>query len=117
MDHRTGSTPKGSLNASAQARRPLGAIGDSAILDIFGLGGMLRPDAPHEILGRAHRSLSGIRVGTSAATVSALGTSPVIVLGIIDASGEAGRIGGGVYVPPVHLFDRASAGLEIASSA
>jgi hypothetical protein len=101
--------PQGEADARHAGRRPLGAIGDSAVVDLFGLGGMTLPEAPTVLLAAAADGLSGQRVAISAHAVVEQQRSPVIVLGMIDAAGEAGRIGGGRYEPPVDLFRAAVA--------
>jgi hypothetical protein len=104
----------------------LPAIGDSAVLDCFGLGGMAldcAPDVaaaldgclPDDAARRGgatmaidHPALAGTkrRVGLLARRVAAAGP-PLIVLGVLDASGQLGRISGGVYSPPAALFANA----------
>ena len=32
------------------------------------------------------------------------GAGPIVALGIIDKAGELGRIGGGIYDPPLSIF-------------
>jgi uncharacterized protein DUF1116 len=101
--------PKGEIEAQHAGRRALGAIGDSAVVDLFGLGGMTLPQAPDGLLVARAPHLSGRRVALSARAVVEQERSPIVVLGMIDAAGEAGRIGGGRYQPPVELFREAMA--------
>ena len=104
--------------------RALGAIGDSAIVDIAGFGAMAMSYAPAQreglgrfmpedglslpelLLRRVHPGFGdlGFRVGLCAYDVVASGRSPVISLGILDIQGTAGRLGGGIYRVPVEPF-------------
>ena len=104
--------------------RALGAIGDSAIVDVAGFGAMAMSYAPaqHEGLGgympddglklpellfrKVHPGFGdlGFRTGLCACDVVASGRSPVISLGILDNQGTAGRLGGGIYQTPMEPF-------------
>ena len=109
------------------ADRALGAIGDSAVVEAFGLGAMAIEFSPGQMdaLGSylpddaeartnglsvgAHpyfRDLD-IRLGTTARAAVAHGSGPMIGLGILDRLGEAGRLGGGIYDMPVAPFKAA----------
>ncbi|MHB1770140.1 MAG: oxamate carbamoyltransferase subunit AllG family protein [Acidimicrobiales bacterium] len=123
--------PRGLVGDRHAGRTALGAVGDSAILDIFGLGGMAVELAPEvrstlgdylpsdaiarseRLLAREHPDLGGVRrrVGLTASRVVEEEVPPIILLGMIDGSGEVGRVGGGVYQPPVALFADACAAL------
>jgi hypothetical protein len=100
----------------------LPAIGDSAVLDCFGLGGMaldrapdvaallarcIPDDAAHRsgTLARVHPAFASTRrrVGLLAQRVAEAGP-PLIVLGVLDANGQLGRLSGGLYSPPAGLF-------------
>ncbi|VDC33574.1 oxamate carbamoyltransferase subunit AllG family protein [Pseudogemmobacter humi] len=91
---------------------PLPALGDSAIVDVMGLGGQILASAapvraalaahlPPDALTRPAQFLHGPLDGfgspaaTDAARVQATGQGPVILLGMIDGSGRHGRVGGG----------------------
>ena len=37
---------------------------------------------------------------------------PVVGLGVLDIEGELGRLGGGIYVPPLSVFNDAVAALQ-----
>lgn len=110
----------------------LGAIGDSAVVDAFGLGAMalnhspelakalhpVFPPAAHELPGRllmtmhpgfAHSKLQTILAARRAAE---LDTAPMISLGVLDKWGVEGRLGGGMYQPPARVFAKACAELE-----
>ncbi len=107
--------PVGSRIAGEELTVPLGAIGDSAVIDCCGLGGQALAIAPQlaaewrdflpaDALSR--RSLitaadSGI---VDAAAVVALGRGPLVNLAILDAAGAAGLIGRGIYEAPPALF-------------
>lgn len=109
------------------AARGLGAIGDSAIVDLLGFGAMcsLRdgPAPPPEVraawgdawpgalLSAEHPAMprTGPRVVVEAARVVAAGEPPRVSLGVLDRFGERGRLGGGFHRPPLALFRRAVA--------
>jgi hypothetical protein len=116
-------------SSSELAARSLGAIGDSAIVDLLGFGGMcsLRsaPPAPPEVLaawgGASPAALlsvehpamprTGPRVIVRAGQVLRAGDLPRVSLGVLDRFGELGRIGGGFHCPPRSLFEAARAAL------
>lgn len=121
------SPPIGTLESDFPLERALPAIGDSAVVDAFGLGAMafhlspaqmeglgafLPPDMDarrhHVTLGR-HPDFGAfdLRLGASARTAAETGLTPVISLGIVDALGDAGRLGGGIYEMPRGLFEQA----------
>ncbi|MCJ7872294.1 DUF1116 domain-containing protein [Phaeobacter sp. J2-8] len=103
---------------------PLAAIGDSAVIDIMGLGAMVAdrspaqwaaleaylPCAPATLRERLnlwpHPAFARTQqvLGLFASTVANTGISPPIALGVLDRDGKAGRIGGGIYVPLVTPF-------------
>lgn len=101
---------------------PTGALGDSAVLDFFGLGGMnlakapalataLAPHLPKDVLERGEANLAGRHPGFGDRMVACsidrsvkAGAGPVVLLGMIDAEGKAGRLGGGVVDVPSDLF-------------
>jgi hypothetical protein len=115
--------------------RALGAIGDSAIVDVLGFGAMAMSYAPEQkqalsrflpvggldlpglLLGARHPGFGalGLRVGLPARAVVGQGRAPVISLGILDRQGTAGRLGGGIFVPPLETFRAALAALEATS--
>lgn len=124
--------PHGPLAEGPERVQPLGAIGDSAIVDVAGFGAMalryseaqmraLGPYAPQDCLARPARLFLdrwpafgdvNLPTGLCARRVVATGTSPLVSLGILDAAGVKGRLGGGVYAIPVQLFVHAMAGLR-----
>jgi len=116
--------PVGDTAANAQ---PLGAIGDSAVIDTLGFGAQalhLAPE-PREALRKfmpqdfesvgarlmsiAHPAFDawGLRVGLDAQTVATTGVAPSVTLGMVARDGTSGLIGRGVYRPPLELFARA----------
>jgi hypothetical protein len=116
--------PTGLVEPQFADRSALGAVGDSPLVDCFGLGGMaleyspaayaavgrfLPQDArqrPEVLLGAGLAGLGGKRSILSSARILESGKGPLLVLGMIDAAGEAGRIGGGAVELPVDLFRR-----------
>lgn len=115
-------SPPLAVGAPFDATRALGAIGDSAIVDAFGFGAMAPGHAQRSaqalssIAGGATLSpqaflaahpgfpLSGARVGLAAATVCEQQAAPIISLGVLDNRGIDGRLGPGLYQPPVAVF-------------
>ncbi|MBY8863369.1 DUF1116 domain-containing protein [Nocardia sp. CA2R105] len=108
----------------------LPAIGDSAVIDFLGLGGQalstapdvrsvlagsLPPDAlarPMEILRTPPIDRLGSRAAvTDVRKVLTAGRGPLVLLGILDASGEHGRVGAGVVDVSVQVFESALARL------
>lgn len=124
--------PKGKFDIDLPQDRALGAIGDSAVVEAFGLGAMaiepnperkkglgafLPDDAQARSFGLsvgAHpcfRALD-LRLGSTARGAVAQDSGPVIGLGILDRLGEVGRLGGGIYDMPVIPFAAALKALE-----
>lgn len=122
--------PTGTVEAAWRGRVPVGALGDSAVVDFAGLGGQSLDTAPGVRAGlaavlpadwpsRAAAVLeqdSPLRV-TSARRCAQAGVGPLVLLGMIDSAGEAGRIGGGVVDVPAALFARALAALDLKEAA
>ncbi|WP_299669265.1 DUF1116 domain-containing protein [uncultured Ruegeria sp.] len=119
--------PKGRFDTDLPQDRALGAIGDSAVVEAFGLGAMAIELSPEQnktlgaylpdnsearmtgLSAGAHpyfRALD-IRLGSTARGAVAQGSGPAIGLGILDRMGQAGRLGGGVYDMPVDPFSAA----------
>lgn len=113
---------KGAIETAHEGRTALGAIGDSAVVDFMGLGGQvlntatasydnLKSFLPEDALARPEKALAGVIDGfagrpgvTCARQVVANQGGPMILLGMIEDRGEAGRIGGGVVDVPVAFF-------------
>ncbi|WP_326791771.1 DUF1116 domain-containing protein [Streptomyces sp. NBC_00841] len=131
--------PRGPVEPAHEGRRALGAVGDSAVVDVLGFGGQaleyapavraaLGEHLPEDAADRPARLLArpfaagtgpgapcasggaGKYIGTSAARITAAGTGPMVLLGMIEETGTHGRIGGGVFDTPVSLFQEAAAG-------
>ncbi|WP_052699265.1 DUF1116 domain-containing protein [Hyphomicrobium sp. 99] len=114
--------PVGTVDPRFAGSGPTGALGDSAVIDFFGLGGMNLATAPvlaanlaaylpddalqrgAAILGGKHPGLGGRLVGCLADRAAKAGKGPIILLGMIDERGEAGRLGGGVVDVPGCVF-------------
>lgn len=114
--------PVGTVEPRFAGSGPTGALGDSAVLDFFGLGGMNLASAPvlaanlaahlpddalqrgAAILGGKHPGLGERMVGCLADRAAKAGKGPIILLGMIDERGEAGRLGGGVVDAPGSMF-------------
>ena len=112
--------------------RALGAIGDSAIVDMAGFGAMalsLAPeqvkafgsfvpddalDLPQLLLPRIHTGFGSInlRVGLCARTVTETRQTPIVALGILDQEGVAGHLGGGIFRYPLVVFETACSDLR-----
>jgi hypothetical protein len=117
--------------SEAIARSSLGAIGDSAIVDLLGLGAMttrtrgaqeapafagLWPEtaqAPARLLSAMHPAFeqTHARLIVRATRVVDAASSPVISLGVLDKAGLQGRLGGGFYRAPAELFAQACAAM------
>lgn len=114
------------------AERALGAIGDSAIVDCFGLGAMAFRHVPTQrqamaevlpgdfadrsdaiTIGR-HPGFQGLDQGFGCSVRQAVeaGAGPLISLGVLDREGELGRLGGGIYDVPLALCARACSALD-----
>ena len=125
-------TPKSDIKPNNLAPRALGAIGDSAIIDAFGLGAMAMHLAPEQekALGkympfdsnaRRNKLMTGSHVGfrnpklnfgLTAQRVMDSGLLPLVSLGILDSTGKLGRLGGGIFEMPAKLFSDATTTLE-----
>jgi hypothetical protein len=106
--------PRGVRFDSLQALIPLGAIGDSAVIDYCGLGGQALCAAPQlaaewngvlpeDALSRRHSIIDPDTGIVDAVLVVQSARTPLINLAILDQEG-AGLIGRGVYSPPLKLF-------------
>ena len=124
--------PAGAFDIDVPADRAMGAVGDSAIVDAFGLGAMTIDRSPEQrrvlgaflpgdsesrlgalsIGGHPYFRKLGTTIGMTARSVRTLGAGPMIALGIVDREGEAGRLGSGVYDMPPDPFVAAMAALE-----
>ena len=128
--------PQGKFDLDLPADRALGAIGDSAIIDCFGLGAMAidksqaQFSAMSECLPADHEQrLKSLKVGPypdfrelkltlgiTARQIVNLNLTPMIALGILDRLGEQGRLGGGIYDMPAEPFVMATSTLNETSA-
>jgi hypothetical protein len=124
--------PNGRFDIDLPADRALPAIGDSAVVEALGLGAMsihLSPlqeknfgdFLPDDYRSRGARLMCGkhpgfgdldCRFGLTARAAAEQQQGPIIGLGMLDITGEKGRLGGGVYDMPVTVFADAMAALE-----
>ncbi|MDI3325197.1 DUF1116 domain-containing protein [Pontibacterium granulatum] len=113
---------KGAVDDAFAGYRALGAIGDSAVVDFLGLGGQVLNTAtasrealcsylPDDALSRPKKALTAALarlperlVITGARQVVNQAAGPLILLGMIEQTGTAGRIGGGVVDVPATFF-------------
>ncbi|AZG08811.1 DUF1116 domain-containing protein [Pigmentiphaga sp. H8] len=109
--------PRGTLAPGHSAGDALPAIGDSAVVEALGLGGMAISYSPEQqralaafmpepsdvlaasLLMGPHpaMNLTAPRMGLSARKVADTGKTPVVALGILDVRGLHGRLGGGIW--------------------
>jgi len=107
--------PRGPFFAGQDAHVPLGAIGDSAVIDFCGLGGQALAAAPG-LAGEWAAWLPADALSRRAAlidprsgivdpeSVERAALCPLINLAVLDRDGTAGLIGRGFYCPPLSLF-------------
>lgn len=110
----------------------LGAVGDSAVIDALGFGGQLLshadesrtalsgylprdPGETRALLRATHPAFGtpAVHIGLDARRVVERALSPLVTLAMVEAQGRGGLVGRGVYRPPVELFAKAIAGLDI----
>jgi hypothetical protein len=119
--------PRGALLASAAPSTTVaGATGDSAVIDMLGLGGQRLARAPEPLavfrdllpadpesaartlLAAPHPLLAdGWPLGLDATNVTLLRNAPMVMLAMLAADGIGGFVGRGIYRPPVSLFGEA----------
>ena len=124
--------PTGRVDSDLPAHRALPAIGDSAVVEGLGLGAMsihlspiqetnLGDFLPDNYRARAKRLTCGLhpgfgdldcKLGLTARAVLDNHQGPIIGLGILDITGEKGRIGGGIYDMPTNVFVDAMQALD-----
>jgi Protein of unknown function (DUF1116) len=124
--------PLGNIRAPHTADDCVGAYGDSALAEGFGLGAMAQsycPDMqalhqdftpadmaelPGKLLIGEHPALpkSRARAGLSARAVVETGIAPIVELGLVEKHGVGGGLGAGLYRPPLAPFIEACAALE-----
>lgn len=107
--------PTGSIFKKERAEFGLGAIGDSAVVDICGLGGQSLRSAPNlidewrhvlpdDVKTRRERIIDPQSEIVDPTRVTHSGTGPIVNLAIVDRDGGGFPIGRGVYVVPHDLF-------------
>jgi hypothetical protein len=117
--------PRGVVDAAQEGRHAVGALGDSTVVDFFGLGGQALRYAPavREAVGgslpadaidrvslllAAPPVVSGLQGSVvDAARCARVHLGPLVVIGMIDAAGEMGRLGGGVVDVASSVFEEA----------
>ena len=52
------------------------------------------------------------KIGITIRSINNFESGPLVALGIIDRTGDLGRIGGGIYDPPLKLFKSAIDALD-----
>ena len=64
---------------------------------------------PDQLLARKHGGFTQNEVlfGLTATRTLETNSAPIISLGVLDIEGKQGRIGGGIYRPPVRIFSEA----------
>lgn len=122
--------PRGPFIPSAPPNaRVLGAIGDSAVIDMLGLGGqrishapepfeLVRPQLELDHDERSRRLLLAEHpalpqrwpIGVDARRVLSQSCVPFVMLAMIAADGRTGFLGRGGYRPPSELFEEAIRG-------
>jgi hypothetical protein len=113
--HAAALAPRGLHFGGMHGVRPLGAIGDSAVIDFCGLGGQALAVAPAltrewsgilpaDAVARRQSLIEPATGIVDAGRVERSGSSPMINLAIIDEDGVAGLMGRGFYCPPLELF-------------
>jgi hypothetical protein len=95
--------PEGLRFAGSETALALGAIGDSAVIDFCGLGGMA---LSAEALARRDALMNPQSGIVDPERVAGSGVAPLINLAMLDRDATVGLIGRGVYSPSVNLFSR-----------
>ena len=124
--------PLGKVRAPHSVESGVGAYGDSALVEAFGLGALAHAYCPEmralhrdfyhadllalpaKLLLREHPALplSRARCGLSARRVVEACATPVVELGIVDRAGIDGGLGAGLYRPPMAPFTTACAAFD-----
>ena len=124
--------PRGRLDVDLPLDRALPAIGDSAVVEGLGLGAMALHQSPEQeknfadflpedylerarrLMSAEHPRLAGLScpLGLNARAAVEIGRGPIVGLGILDITGEKGRLGGGIYDMPCSVFEAAVAALD-----
>jgi hypothetical protein len=124
--------PLGAVRAPHTVDSGVGAYGDSALVEAFGLGALAHAYSPEmrtlhrdfyhadllalpaKLLLREHPGLplSRARCGLSARRVLEADATPVVELGIVDRAGIDGGLGAGLYRPPMAPFAAACGAMD-----
>ena len=127
------SPPNGEIQENLSLDRRLGAIGDSAVVEALGLGAMQISSAPEQLkvfedvlpvnyqarcdflkMGNHYDfNKATPKIGIAVRSINNFESGPLVALGIIDRAGDLGRIGGGIYDPPLKLFKSAIDALDL----
>ena len=127
------SPPNGEIQENLSLDRRLGAIGDSAVVEALGLGAMQISSAPEQLkvfkdvlpvnyqarsdylkIGNHYDfNKATLKIGITIRSINNFEKGPLVALGIIDRAGDLGRIGGGIYDPPLKLFKSAIDALDL----
>lgn len=110
-------TPVGHYFQSEKKHLSLGAIGDSALVDICGFGGQQITHAPvllkewasvlpPDVRSRRERIVDPASGLVDLERVRSSGTAPTIHLAILNKEGGDAPIGRGFYCPPIGLFQQ-----------
>ncbi len=116
---RPATAPQGMRFAGLDTATPLAAIGDSAVIDLCGLGGQALSAAPllvadwatwlpSEVAERRQAIIDPHTGMVDPERVISTGQTPLINLAILDESGTAGLIGRGFYMPAIAIFSHAA---------
>jgi hypothetical protein len=116
--------PSGHLLSTASVHMQVcPAIGDSAVIDVLGLGAQTLATAPEplqafadflppgyaglaeQLMAKMHPVLER-RVGLDARRVLAQASTPLVALAMLAADGQGGLLGRGLYRPPAAVFAR-----------
>jgi hypothetical protein len=119
------SVPRGAMEAVHAGRQAIGSLGDSAVVDFLGLGGQALGHAP-AVRESIENSLPvdaadrpSLLLAPASVVAGLLGSvvdagrcvradrGPLVLIGMIDAAGEAGRLGGGVVDVTPMIFREA----------
>lgn len=109
--------PTGPRFPAQEGKAVLGAIGDSAVIDLCGLGGQALDDAPslvsewrdllpNDWSRRADATLDPVTGTVCPRQVLHHQIPPIINLALVGADETGGILGKGFYQPPVELFER-----------
>jgi len=116
--HTAPAQPPAGPHLDAAAARPASPmVGDSGVIDALGHGAQALAGAPEVAAALQdwlppdwrerpglHLRRSGTACALDAAAVARSGVAPMAAIAMVDAVGEAGLLGRGVFVPPMEVF-------------